>query len=160
MKNLINNRFNTFMLVLIFGVIQIGNAQSGKMIPNDGSTVKMSKYSFGETVEILKGAIEEQNLMVIHEIDGQKMLRMAGKNIKGMKQIFYFHPKFMRRVMEANKEAAIQIPLKFIVMEKPDGKVIVRYFKPSKVLNNYSGEEAISNELDSLVNIIINEIIN
>ena len=120
----------------------------------------MSKYTLGETVNILKGAIEEQNLMVIHVVDGQKMLRMAGKNIKGMKQIFYFHPKFMRRVIEANKEAAIQIPLKFIVMEKPNGNVIVRYFKPSKVLNDYSGVEAISNELDSLVNIIINEITN
>ena len=49
------------------------------MMPKDGSTVKMSKYSFGETVDILTGAIEEQNLMVIHIIDGQKMLRMAGK---------------------------------------------------------------------------------
>ena len=53
--------------------------------------------------------------------------------------------------MEANNEAAIQIPLKFIVMEKPDSKVIVRYFMPSKALASYSGEEAIAKELDGLV---------
>ncbi|MFQ5639664.1 MAG: DUF302 domain-containing protein [bacterium] len=145
-----------FSLILI--VAQTAFAQGGKMMPKDRSTVTMSKYSFDETVDILKGAIEEQNLMVIHVIDGQKMLRMAGKEVKGMKQIFYFHPKYMKKVMEANSEATIQIPLKFIVMERPDGKVILRYFMPSKVLGGYSGEEAIAKELDGLVNNIIKEV--
>ncbi|MFQ5677043.1 MAG: DUF302 domain-containing protein [bacterium] len=147
-------------LVLLFAQTIFAQGGQGKMMPKDGSTVKMSKYSFDETVDILTGAIEEQNLMVIHIIDGQKMLRMAGKNVKGMKQIFYFHPKYMRKVMEANQEAAIQIPLKFIVMEKPDGKVVVRYFMPSKALAGYSGEEAIAKELDGLVDNIVKEVMN
>ena len=119
--------------------------------PSDGSQMRMSRLSFGETVSTIQGAIEDQNLMVIHTIDGQKMLRMAGKKVKGMKQIFYFHPRFMKRVIEANKMAGIQIPLKIIVMEKPDGKVVLRYFKPSTLLNQYNGEEAISAELDAIV---------
>ena len=158
MYNLFKNRFKMSMMVIFLGAFQIANAQSGKMMPKDGSIIGMSQYSFQETVDILKGAIEEQNLMVIYEIDGQKSLRMAGKNVKGMKQIFYFNPKYMRRVIEANKEAAIQIPLKFIVMEKPNGKVLVRYFMPSKLLNTYNGEESVSSELDGLVEKIINEI--
>lgn len=136
---------------------QMANAQ---MKPSDGSSVAMSKYSFDETVEILKGAIEQQNLMVIHEIDGQKMLRMAGKQVNGMRQIFYFHPKYMKMVMEANPMASIQIPLKFIVMEKPDKTVVLRYFKPSVVLNQYDGEKEIASELDGLVEKIIAEIQN
>lgn len=160
MKNQIVSTIKMSFLFLILIVAQTVFAQSGKMMPKDGSTVKMSKYSFAETVDILTGAIEEQNLMVIHIVDAQKMLRMAGKKVKGMKQIFYFHPKYMRKVMEANNEATIQIPLKFIVMEKPNGKVIVRYFMPSKVLAGYSGEEAIAKELDGLVDKIVHEITN
>jgi len=129
-----------------------------QMKPKDGSSMAMSKYSYSETVDILKGAIEEQNLMVIHQIDAQKMLRMAGKQVGGMSQIFYFHPMYMRKVMEANPEATIQIPLKFIVMEKPDKTVVIRYFKPSAVLNQYEGEAGISSELDGLVAKIIAEI--
>jgi uncharacterized protein (DUF302 family) len=158
-KQTINTvRINIILLILIFSTASFG--QGTKMMPKDGSTVRMSKYSFSETVDILKGAIEEQNLMVIHVIDGQKMLRMAGKEVKGMKQVFYFHPKYMRKVMEANKEAGIQIPFKFIIMEKPNGKVVVRYFMPSTLLNTYKGEEAIAKELDGLVSKIVNEITN
>jgi uncharacterized protein (DUF302 family) len=158
MKNQLINKVKISLLALLFLSMQAVFAQGTKMTPKDGSTIKMSKYSFDETVDILKGAIEEQNLMVIHVVDAQKMLRMAGKKVNGMKQIFYFHPKFMKRVMEANKSATIQIPLKFIVMEKPDGKAIVRYFLPSKLLGSYKGEEKIAGELDVLVNKIISEI--
>jgi len=136
----------------------VSQTSLAQMQPKDGSSMAMSKYSFSETVDILKGAIEEQNLMVINEIDAQKMLRMAGKQVNGMKQIFYFHPKYMKRVMEANAAAAIQIPLKLIVMEKPDGKVVIRYFKPSVILNKYKGEEAISKELDALLVKILAEV--
>lgn len=129
----------------------------GQMQPADGSKMNMSKYNFSETVDILKGAIENENLMIIFEIDGQKMLRMAGKEVNGMKQLFYFHPRYMKRVIEANKEAGIQIPLKLIVMEKPDNKVVIRYFLPSTILNKYDGETEISAELDEIVKRIISE---
>lgn len=146
--------------IFLFVTLVISHVSLAQMKPMDGSSMAMSKYSFGESVDILKGAIEEQNLMVIQEVDAQKMLRMAGKEVKGMKQIFYFHPKYMRRVMEANPAATIQIPLKFIVMEKPDNKVVIRYFKPSAVLNQYKGEESISAELDGLVEKILAEVTN
>jgi uncharacterized protein (DUF302 family) len=139
-------------------VFATANGYSQMTPPSDGSRMVMSKYNFGETVDILQGAIEEQNLMVIHVIDGQRMLRMAGKETGGMKQIFYFHPKYMKRVMEANKDAMIQIPLKLIVMEMPNGKTAVRYFMPSTILNEYTGEEKIAEELDELISIILGEI--
>lgn len=146
-------------MAMLMGVFALNTVQAQKEM-KDGSSMVMSVYSFNETVDILKGAIEEQNLMVIHEVDAQKMLRMAGKEVNGMKQIFYFHPKYMRRVMEANPLATIQIPLKFIVMERPDKKVVLRFFKPSAVLANYEGEQEIANELDGLVANIIKEVTN
>lgn len=157
MKNQITKMFAVALFAIAGVFTQSAFAQ---MKPMDGSQMVMSKYSFDETVDILKGAIEEQNLMVIHVIDGQKMLRMAGKDVGGTKQIFYFHPKYMKKVMEANNEAAIQIPLKFIVMEKPDGKVILRYFMASKLLEGYKGEEAIAKELDGLINNIVKQVTN
>jgi len=156
------NTKKTFTLSIVITVMTLIISQStmAQMKPMDGSKMTMSKYSFSETIELLNGAIEEQNLMVIHEVDAQKMLRMAGKQVNGMKQIFYFHPKYMKKVIEANPAAAIQIPLKFIVMEKPDKKVVIRYFKPSTILNAYKGEEAIAAELDGLVVKILAEVTN
>jgi uncharacterized protein (DUF302 family) len=155
MKNKKRNSMSLVILALLMSQIAVA-----QMKPMDGSKMAMSKYSYSESMEILKGAIEEQNLMVIHVVDAQKMLRMAGKQVKGMSQVFYFHPKYMKMVMEANSAATIQIPLKFVVMEKPDGKVVVRYFKPSTILNKYQGEETVSAELDGLVVKILAELTN
>lgn len=160
MKNQKSNK-QLIAVLLAFSFLFIASSGFSQMMqPDDGSKVTMSKYSFSETVDILQGAIEGQNLMVIHVIDGQKMLRMAGKEVNGMKQIFYFHPKFMRRVIEANKDAAIQIPLKMIAMEMQNAKTAVRYFMPSTVLKDYKGEEEIAKELDGMVEKIIAEITN
>ena len=125
-----------------------------QMKPVDGSKIAMSKHAFSKTVDLVKSAIEDQNLMVIFDIDGQQMMRMAGKKTKGMKQIFFMHPKYMRKVIEANKMAAIQIPLKLIVMENEKG-VVIRYFLPSTILKPYQGTESVANELDGLVENII-----
>ncbi|MFH6959519.1 DUF302 domain-containing protein [Flavobacterium aquidurense] len=129
---------------------------SAQMKPMDGSKMAMSKYSFSETVDMLKGAIEQQNLMVIHEIDGQKMMQMAGKKIGGMKQLLFFHPAYMAKVLAVNEMAGIVIPFKIVVMEK-DGKVMVRYFMPSTVLKPYKGTEGIAKDLDTKVTKIITE---
>jgi len=157
------NKFKKGLMVLMIGMVSFTASQQLQakpkmMAPKDGSKITISNHNFNDTVDILKAAIENQNLMVITEVNAQKMLRMAGKKVNGMKQIFYFHPKYMRRVMEANKMATIQIPLKIIVMEKPNKKVVLRYFMPSTLLNQYKGEEKIAEELDKLVKKIMKEV--
>ena len=109
-----------------------------------------SKYDFSDTVEILKTSIEEQNLMVINEVDPQKMLRLVGVQTKGMRQIFFFHPRYMKQIYETNKQASIEPPLKFVVMEMPNGKVMVRYIRPSYKFNPYMNLTELTKELDEL----------
>ena len=154
MKNQIK-KVVAVVLIAIAGVFTTQTAYA-QMKPMDGSKMAMSKYSFSETVDIIKGAIEEQNLMVIHVVDGQKMMRMAGKKTGGMKQIFFFHPKYMAKVLAANKMAGMAIPFKVIVMEK-DGKVMVRYLMASNALKSYKGTETVAKELDGLIMKIVAE---
>jgi len=161
-----SDQMDEMMDKMMRGNMMNGKMKPGKMMddsmmhrkPMGGAMMVSSKHSFNDTVDILKSAIEDQNLMVMFVLDGQKMLRLAGKKVKGMKQVFYFHPTYMRRVMEANKKAVIQIPLKFVVMEKPSGKVVLRYFKASTLLNQYKGEEKIAKELDGLIENIVKAI--
>lgn len=139
-----------FVLGFLFGSSYLWSHEEGKVLP-DGSVMVISTKPFDEVVSALTQAIEEQNLMVIHIIDGQKMMRMAGKKIGGMKQIFFFHPRYMRKVWETNPLAGIRIPLKFIVMEKSNGKVVIRYLKPSTLLGSYEKMASIASELDAIV---------
>ena len=76
-------------------------AQQGPPPPDFLSTVR-SSLSFDETVNALKQAIEGENLMVVHEINAQQMLRMVGVRTGGMEQILFFHPRFLKQIMETN----------------------------------------------------------
>ena len=136
-------------------------AQNKKMMKApEFHVLTKSNYDFSDTVELLKANIEEQNLMVINEVDPQKMLRLVGVQTKGMRHIFFFHPRYMKRIYETNKQASIEPPLKFVVMEMPNGKVMVHYIRPSYKLSPYMGLNELAIELDELTATIAKSITN
>ena len=139
--------------------INSANAQDKKMMKApEFHVLTKSIYDFSDTVELLKSSIEAQNLMIINEIDPQKMLRLVGVQTDGMRQLFFFHPRYMKRIYESNKQASIEPPLKYVVMEMPNGKVMVRYIKPSYKFNPYSGLNDLATELDELMAIVAKSI--
>ena len=139
------------MQMMIVGVMA-QNSQSGqKMKLPDSQTMVASAYDFNDTVELLTVAIEEQNLMVLKVINAQRMLKMVNMQVQGMKQLLFFHPRYMKKIMQANPMGAIEPPLKIAIMERPDGKVVVKYIKPSYLLGKYEGLSAIGDELDEIL---------
>ena len=151
----------TAFLIMIMAISGNLSAQQKKtMQAPDFHVLTKSKYDFSDTVELLKASIEEQNLMVINEVDPQKMLRLVGVKTKGMRQIFFFHPRFMKQIYETNKQASIEPPLKFVVMEMPNGKVMVRYIRPSYKLSPYMGLNDLAKELDKITAVIAKSVTN
>ena len=148
-------------LIMIMAVSGNLSAQQKKMMQApEFHVLTKSKYDFSDTVELLKVSIEEQNLMVINEVDPQKMLRLVGVQTKGMRQIFFFHPRYMKQIYETNKQASIEPPLKFVVMEMPNGKVMVRYIRPSYKFSPYMGLNDLATELDELMVVIAKSVTN
>ena len=123
--------------------------------PPDYIVTVRSAHAFDETVDMLKSAIEEQNLMVIHEINPQRMLRMVGVRTGGMRQILFFHPRYMRQILETDRNAGIEPPLKVLAMEAPDGSVMVRYVDPVYQFGRYTGLDEIAVELKAIVEAIV-----
>ncbi len=123
--------------------------------PPDYIVTVHSAHAFDETVDMLKSAIEEQNLMVIHEINPQQMLRMVGVRTGGMKQILFFHPRYMRQILETDRNAGIEPPLKVLAMEAPNGSVMVRYVDPVYQFGRYTGLDEIAVELKGIVETIV-----
>jgi len=144
------------LLLMGYGLYATSPAQAQQMMPPpEFITTVPSDYGFDDTVDILKGAIEGENLMVIHEINAQRMLRMVEVQVGGMKQLLFFHPRYMKRILEANRNGTIVPPLKVAVMEMPDGKVMVRYPKPSHLFGPYEGLSEIAQELEEVVEKIV-----
>ena len=107
---------------------------------------------------MLTQAIEGENLMVVHEINAQQMLRMVGMRIDGMRQILFFHPRFMQTVIETNRSGGIVPPLKLLVMERPDGTVTVRYHDPENLFAPYEGLGGVASELKALTERIVSTV--
>ncbi len=68
-----------------------------------------------------------------------------------MRQILFFHPRFMKQLLEANRNAGIEPPLKILVMERPDGAVMVRYHDPGHLFAPYPGTEAVAREFKAIM---------
>ena len=114
--------------------------------PPEFLVTQRSAYDFDETLSRIRRAIEAENLMVVHEINPQQMLRMVGVRTGGMRQVLFFHPRYMKQIMETNRNAGIEPPLKVLVMESPNG-VMVRYEDPVHQFQAYPGLGALSEEL-------------
>ncbi len=123
--------------------------------PPDFLVTVPSAHDFDQTVALLKQAIEGENLMVVDEINPQQMLRMVGMRTRGMRQILFFHPRFMKRIIETNRHGGIVPPLKVLVMEMPNGRVMVRYHDPVHQLEPYTGLEELAAELRGVIEHVV-----
>ena len=123
--------------------------------PPDFLVTISSAHGFDETLALLEQAIEGENIMVVDEINPQQMLRMVGARVGGMRQILFFHPRYMKQILETNWNGSIEPPLKVVVMERPDGGVMVRYHDPVHQLAPYNGLQDIAAELRAVVERVV-----
>ncbi|MGY4371736.1 uncharacterized protein (DUF302 family) [Bradyrhizobium sp. LB1.3] len=112
--------------------------------------VTASLYPFEETISRLKRAITDADLWLIHEIDPQMLLRRGGYEIRATRQLLFFHPRFMLRLLHGDPSALIEAPLKLVVMEMPTGAVIVRSSDPTDAFARYVGLGELGRELSEL----------
>ena len=118
------------------------------MLPQSNQSI-VSPHSFDETVEILRGAIVAADMMILHEIDTQAIVARGGIEISGVRQLLYFHPRWMKIVVATAPDAVIEAPLKFVIRETENG-TICNYHRPSQTFGRYAGLEEMARELDAI----------
>jgi len=93
--------------------------------------------SVPDVVARLRSAIEAAAFWVLHEIDPQLLLQRGGCAIGAARQILFFHPRYVVRLLAADPAALLEAPLKFGVLELPDGIVVVRWTDPAAAFARY-----------------------
>lgn len=143
-------------LVLLALGAGTGSALAQGMAPApDFLVTNRSAHGFDETLNLLRQAIEAENLMVVQEVNPQKMLRMVGVQVGGMLQVFFFHPRYMKQILDTNRNAGIEPPLKLLVMEAPNGQVMVRYEDPEHQFGPYEGLTEFSAEIAGIFDRVV-----
>jgi uncharacterized protein (DUF302 family) len=98
---------------------------------------RITTLPFEEALTRLRQAIEAAGLWVLHEIDPQKVLQRGGHEIEPARQILFFHPDLMVRLLQANPAALLEAPLKLAVMQRSDGTVTIRWHDPAAAFARY-----------------------
>lgn len=92
---------------------------------------------FEHVLQRLRDAIEEAGFWILHEIDPQALLLRGGYRIRSARQMLFFHPRFVARILGIDPAALIEAPLKIAVVEGPSGRVMLRWFAPDLSFARY-----------------------
>lgn len=102
-----------------------------------------------DVVVRLKQGIVAADLWVLHEINPQMLLNRGGYAIGPARQVLFFHPQLMSRLLAADTAALLEAPLKFAVIGFPDGKTELRWIDPRQAFARYGSPDltGLGNEL-------------
>lgn len=104
----------------------------------DFQHARTSTLPFEDVLVRLRHEIEAAGLWVLHEIDPQKVLQRGRHAIGPARQILFFHPDLMVRLLQANQAALLEAPLKLAVLQQPDGAVTIRWIDPAAAFARYA----------------------
>jgi uncharacterized protein (DUF302 family) len=115
-----------------------------------------------ETVYIqLKENILAEGFLILHEIDTQSIVSKHGIIIKPLKQILFFHPNYIQKIVAEDYLAINEIPIKLVVMEIDENKISVSVPNPKERLSSYTTEglgEELLKRLNQILDLETNEI--
>jgi len=102
---------------------------------------RISSLPFTDVIWRLREAIQEAELCVLHEIDSKLLMRRGGYLVNAARQVYFFHPTRMERILRANPAALHEAPLKIAVLELPDGTVSLLWNEPAEAFARYRNSQ-------------------
>ncbi len=93
----------------------------------DGLISISSNHSVDETVIAIVSLLREKNIKLFAVIDHSGEAKAAGLQMPPTRLLIFGNPKAGTPLMLASPSAAIDLPLKFLVAEDKQGKVVISY---------------------------------
>lgn len=128
-------RRTLFLTALLAAFAAPASAQSSDRID------RVSARDFETTVKQLETSLQSHAFMIVSRADHQNMLRMVGGTVNGARTIDFGKPDMMKSSLPAHPEIGLEMPMRFYVWERADGKTIVSYRKPSAIFGAYGQED-------------------
>jgi uncharacterized protein (DUF302 family) len=107
------------------------------MSSTNGLIQVASHYSVDETLARLKAAFTEKGMLIFAVIDHSGEAEKVGLEMHPTKVLIFGSPKGGTPLMVAAPSLAIDLPLKALIAENADGKVLVTYNDPAYLQNRH-----------------------
>jgi uncharacterized protein (DUF302 family) len=126
-------------VLLVFGLAVTGLLARSASAQEARVTVESTK-SYEQTVEKLKGAVNQGGMMIMGQVDQGNMLSMAGLKLKAT-LFLVGNPTVGKKLFEQDHGVGLFVPLRVFVYEDKDGKTYLSYDKPSALLKQFNNQE-------------------
>lgn len=105
---------------------------------------KQSRFTFGETVDMLVAEAEQREWKVPFVHDLQLSLAKSGKSVKPVKVIEICKPSYSGQMLELNDERimSVMMPCRISVYNKDDGKTYIALIDGASIAGGLPGKIA------------------
>jgi uncharacterized protein (DUF302 family) len=117
------------------------HAESATVLsPPEGWEVEATDKSYEALLSDLKAAVAAEDMGVVTEAGPTEVAASRGETIPGNRVVGVFRNDFAVTIIRAAPTAMIEAPIRFMVMEEPDGSATLAWERPSSVFAPYMDE--------------------
>jgi uncharacterized protein (DUF302 family) len=106
-------------------------------MPPDGLITLSSRYPARDTMDRLLAVLAKHNMTVFARIDHAAGAASAGLELRPTEVVIFGNPKGGTALMQDRQSAGIDLPLKALVWEDADGKVMLSYNDPAWIAQRH-----------------------
>jgi len=130
---------SVFFAILI-ALAPAAAAGQSVMEARQGWRVEPTDKSYQTLLSDLKDAVKENGMGLVTEAGPTEVAASRGEEIPGNRVVGVFRNDFAVTIIRAVPAAMIEAPIRFMVMEEPDGTATLVYERPSSVFAPYMDE--------------------
>lgn len=111
-----------------------------------------TRYDFTTLLARLETAISDHNMILVARASASQGAATRGIVVPGNAILMVFRNDFALRLLQANRDAGIEAPIRFYVTEEPDHSASLAWQTPSEILAPYASPaiDGLSQELDDI----------
>ena len=147
-----------YALVLLVGLMALTHpslASAGALEQRQGWKVIDTMQTFAALADRLEAAVKANKMAVVTTASASDAAKTQGFTIAGNRVVGVYRNDFARRMLQASTTAGIEAPIRFYLVENPDGTASLGYKMPSTVFQPYMASagpdlKVLASELDAI----------
>jgi uncharacterized protein (DUF302 family) len=108
---------------------------------DDGLVRKLSARSVQSTMDSLQNLVENKGLRVFARIDHAAGAEEAGEEMLPTQLLIFGNPAIGTQLMTSQRTVGIDLPIKVLIWEEPDGRVWIAYNDPAYLAARHGIED-------------------
>lgn len=102
---------------------------------------------FEVTLNELKAKIVANDFLLLHEINTKDIMAKQGIVIDELRQILFFHPNYMKQVLDIDPQLVNEVTLKIVLRSISLNETSISIPNPTLTMSDYVGSKELASEL-------------